>query len=194
MRKSLTIICLMLLGTAGYSQFTKGTITLGGQLGYEHTTLSPNDKASLYTANSFSISPEAGIFFVPNLMTGLLISYGHTSFKPGKENQFSSGKSTSNSYGAGVFVRYYYNYFFGEGRYELGSNKNKQESSNFDSEIKYHNTQFGIGYSYLISKEIAIEPKLSYRLSASGDGDANKANVLAFTVGIRAYIDRNKAE
>lgn len=184
----------MLLAVASYGQFTKGTITIGGQMSYEHSTLNPNDKSLLYTLNSFSVSPEAGIFFIPNLMTAVLLSYGYWSLKPGKENQNSSGKSTYNNYGGGIFVRYYYNYFFAEGRFELGASKNEQESTSYSSESKYHDVQFGIGYSYLISKEIAIEPKLSYKLLASRENAENEANVLALTVSIRGFIARNRAE
>lgn len=193
MRKSLIILCLTLVGATSYGQFAKGTFTLGGQLGYEHATISPNDKTSLYNVNSFSASPEAGLFVIPNLMTGLLLSYGYSSFKPGEENQSASGKSTFNNYGGGVFVRYYRNYVFVEGRYELGSSKSKQEQIS-ESKSNYSNAQLGIGYSFLISKEIAIEPKISYKLLSSGEDYENKSNVLAFTIGIRAYIDRSKAE
>ena len=194
MRKTIIILCLSLVGATAFGQFTKGTVTLGGQLGYEHTTLSPNDKAFLYTVNSFSIDPEVGIFFVPNLMTGILLSYGHSSLKPGIENQNASGKSIYNEYGAGVFVRYYYNYIFAEGRYELGRSKSEQEQINYSSKSEYHDIHFGIGYSYLIGKEIAIEPKLSYKLLSSGESGENKSNVLAFTIGIRGFIARNRAQ
>lgn len=184
----------MFLAVASYGQFTKGTLTLGGELGYKHSTLNPNDKTLLYTVNSFSVSPEVGVFFVPNLMTGGLLSYGHSSFKPGKENQISSGESIYNSYGGGVFARYYYNYFFAEGRFELGKYKSEQESVSYSSESEYHNVQFGIGYSLLLGKEIAVEPKLSYKLLTSGESGENKSNELAFTISIRGFIARNRVE
>lgn len=192
MRKSLIIASIMLVGLTSYGQFSKGTFTLGGELGYKHSTLNPNDKSLLYTVNSVSVSPEVGVFFIPNVMTGLLLSYGHTSFKPGNENQNSSGKSIYNNYGGGAFARYYYNYFFAEGRYEMGRYKSEQESIGYNSESKYQNAQFGIGYSLLLGKEIAVEPKLSYKLLKSGESGQDKSNELALTVSIRGFIARNR--
>src|SRR5450432_360457 len=99
---------------ASNAQITKGSILLGGNIGFSTQTYnsnSPNEQKSTF----LSFIPTCGWAVKDNMVLGFDLDYGYQS-----SNYPGSEKSTSNTYGAGIFLRNYKNlggkfYIFGQG-------------------------------------------------------------------------------
>jgi Autotransporter beta-domain len=190
MRNFIYLLVTMMCPLSLFGQFENGTYTLGGELRYQRAVTSPDNASSLVTTKLYSIRPEFGIFVVSNMQLGLSLFYSHSDSKPGSSNTFSL-KSSNQGYGGALSARYYFHYFFVEGRYEIGKNK-FESGGNFSGESKAKNKIVSLGRAFLISKEVSIEPKLSYRIAEFGINGDTKSNALYFSVGINTYINKRR--
>jgi hypothetical protein len=114
-RFTITTIAILLFASITKAQITKGSLYLGGSIGFSSNKLEPNNSSIEGKSKSFSINPAVGIAVKNNLLAGVNLNYGHGSTKGFQSNQ--DYKSTS--YGAGVFLRKYWSvfnrlYFFGQ--------------------------------------------------------------------------------
>lgn len=172
------------LGQFGKSTF-KNTLTVGGDAQLSYKTYFPNDKSLAFTNFGISLSPDIGIFLTPELLTGFLVDYSYTKIKP-KSGNISASPSRSHSIAAGVYLRYYYQKYFVEGRVFGGESTSGDEYTSGD--IEYYTLQIGIGKAIMISKQLAIEPKLSYNIDRFGRKADLKSNGFEFSIGIRNYF------
>jgi hypothetical protein len=146
------------------AQITKGTISLGGNLGFNSNTSKQEINGITYknTANSFSISPSVGKAFKENVVTGINASFSYS-----KSN---SASSTIDNYGTslGVFIRKYAPlgkgfYIYGQGSVAAGYGTGKQYSSPGGpiSTVSLKTVTTGIyidaGLAYQASKKILVE-------------------------------------
>ncbi len=106
---------------ASNAQITKGSILLGGNIGFSTTTYnssSPTEQKTTF----LSLAPTYGWAVKENMVLGFDLDYNYQSY-----NYPGTDKSTGNIYGAGIFLRNYKNlggrfYIFGQGR--LGGSYN----------------------------------------------------------------------
>src|ERR1043165_4021963 len=100
MKKILVFSLLFILFTsASYSQINKGSVLLGGNIGFSTN----KTKDTSLENNSVSILPVIGIAIKQNLIVGINFSYAHN-----KNNLYvTSSQVEGESYGAGIFLRKY---------------------------------------------------------------------------------------
>src|SRR5690349_21291248 len=103
MRKSLLLVLIAVsISTISFSQITKGSIFLGGDLGFStQTSKNPGGKTD---QSGFNISPVFGKAVKENLVVGgrLNFAYAHIDNYEGPGSEFKSS-----TYGVGAFIRKY---------------------------------------------------------------------------------------
>lgn len=159
MKRKFLLLALIVISSAqiANSQIKKGTLFLGGQVGFG--TSKTEYDAGKSTQTSYSFSPAAGVFTKDNLV------WGGDIFLQGYKSKSEVITSQKQLYtGVGVFVRQYFPvanrfYLFGQGR--AGVNYQKEEQSNTSSNIEIKGYSVGIsiypGISYAIRKNIHLE-------------------------------------
>ena len=161
MKKFITSLSLFLaVLPAAYSQISKGSILLGGGIGFG-SYKSKTDIGNPETKkNNFLISPVIGFAIKENLIVGGDIVYGY-----GKNSNMPISTQKTSNIGAGVFVRKYFPisskfYFFGQGRLGGGYFETKTESqTNANTKFKGWNADIGImpGVSVAVKKSFHLE-------------------------------------
>jgi Outer membrane protein beta-barrel domain len=163
MRKTvLLLIFSFTFITSAFSQITKGSLLLGGDLSAfsNKQEFGPNNKNK---SSGITLSPLIGKAVKDNLFIGIYASLGYNK----NETTPLTGKASSNSYGAGLFVRKYgvvKNNLYGFLQGNVGFNyaKSSNEQTGFSSENKQTSAGINIspGLSYKISKKIHLEAGL----------------------------------
>ncbi len=158
---SLLIVCFL----QSSAQITKGSVFLGGQIGFNsQTTTSTIVGMSPQKNNGFYISPAIGFAMKDNLVIGFDVTYSH-SYNTNNSINYPYDQ-TNNMFGAGVFLRRYIPlgkgfYVFGQGRLGGSSNTGKinQNAVNLSDDIKGYSFDLGFypGISYQISKRLQLE-------------------------------------
>ncbi|MGY2130835.1 hypothetical protein ACW9KT_01300 [Hymenobacter sp. HD11105] len=159
MKKALLLTPLLSLGfLTAHAQISKGTVLIGGNIGYSQSTTESKYTGSVTptgqnlvdnTSRSFSINPNVGYFLADNLLVGASVG-----FSTGREtgphySTTSAGERVSkhNSFSVAPFLRYYYlpieNFGF-YGQVAAGYYQQKQ-STTFDSPGSYvpNNNNYG---------------------------------------------------
>jgi hypothetical protein len=170
MRKNqLFVLTLIFFSSAVYSQFSKGSLLLGADLGFntQTSTNGPNENK----LHGFYGSPVIAVATKQNTFWGGSLSIGNSK----NESRSPDNKQTNNSYGASVFCRKYKavagklsafvqgGLAAGFGKYE---NNNGPDSY---SENKNFNTGLTItpGISVNVAKKVYLEAGLSNIASAN---------------------------
>lgn len=179
---------LLLLSVTTFAQLEKGTILLGGGVGFGSSN-SFSENTGIYSeskANSFSFSPDAGFFFHDNWVLGISLPFSwskstSTSAAASGVADFST-ESKNSSWGVAPFVRRYFP--FGEkisafGQVQAGysqisskviPNGNEDASSGNDSNS--FNATASLGLSYFpktwLGVNLSVSP-LSYTSSSWED-------------------------
>lgn len=161
MKKLYLFFCLILTGFISNAQIGKGTIMLGGNLSYDKLSSSTNGATS-QKSTDLGLNPSFGKAIKDNLILGFDVTYGHgTSSEQGVYDQ------TSNSFGAGIFLRKYKFlgngfYLFGQSRlggaYSHGSSPNPNPSGtpNFETNDVTNSFNLSLGF----------EPGIAYALNS----------------------------
>jgi len=145
----LLTIAILLIATTSHAQINKGSFALGGNLSF--STLTSKSESFKQHQTSVWVSPSLITFYKNNQGLGFNLSYSHLDSDP---------SGTSNSYGAGVFLRQYKT--LGKGFYifaqeALGYNYSK---GSIDSTTS---TSFVNSTSHELS--ISVNPGIAYDLS-----------------------------
>ena len=157
MKKIFTLSFLFILfASALHSQINKGSVLLGGNVGFSTN----KTKDTSLENNSVSISPVIGIAVKQNLIVGISFSYGHN-----KNNLYApNAQAESESFGAGIFARKYIPlgkgfYLFGETglNYQDYSNTYMYPSQKTELKIQSININLYPGISYALSKKLQLE-------------------------------------
>lgn len=180
MRKTLLLLVVSFIFiTSAFSQITKGSLLLGGDLSASTNKqeFGPNESKN----RGITFSPIIGKAIKENLFIGGLLRVGYS--KSENISNSSSSTVTGNNYGAGVFVRKYKNFknnFYGflQGNVEYGFEKMKSEQNNIlTGENK--NNRIGLnlspGLSYKISEKLHIEAGLREIAAINYQKQTNKA-------------------
>ena len=146
--------------TATAQTVNKGAWMIGGNVSFSSTS---NDEVDI-DITDFTLNPGAGYFIIDNLAVGLGLFYSST--KVGDNDAVSRTRLTP-------MARYYvFDAVYAQLGYGL----------EFDDD--YDNTlAIGVGYSWFLSNNVAIEPMISYRIQ----GDNNTFGV---GIGIQAFMGR----
>ena len=150
---------LVLLTSALNAQISKGSILLGGSIGFNKNKVEDTDKES----NSVSVMPAIGVAIKQNLVAGISLTYN------GSKNTYNTPNSETknDSYGASFFMRKYMTlgkgfFLFGEGNLYYQTSKNVYSYSGSENVQKSWGTGIYIypGLSYAVSKRFHLETGL----------------------------------
>lgn len=111
-------ITILLFATVTKAQITKGSVYLGGSVGFSTKSEEINGSSTERKSTSFSINPAIGVAIKNNLIAGIDLNYLHS-----KSNNISTENNKVNTYGVGVFLRKYFpisNRFYAFGQTDLG--------------------------------------------------------------------------
>jgi len=182
-----------IMSVVSYGQFTKGTIMVGGSFSatfQAEKTKSGNTVTTTGHTNSADMLPQAGYFLMDNLALGAGVEMRSSKTKSTIQSYISS----SNSASVAPFARYYYQRFFGQGSFQLGSGRTKTEIAGSSSTSTYGLTGWSVavGYAYLLKQHVAVEPQLGYgsygqRYSSTAK-DINSG--LFFKIGFQIYLGK----
>jgi len=165
MKKSIITLLTLSIVSVGYSQFTKGTILIGGNtnLGFgsqTETVKAGSTSSTISKLTTVAFQPQAGYFLMDNLAIGAGINiYSGTT----KWNA-STDKYTVSQLIFAPFGRYYFNKIFAQASFGLGSKKEKDTQAATTTTIKTSVSNWSIagGYAVLLNESIALEPQLGY--------------------------------
>ncbi|GAA0877804.1 hypothetical protein GCM10009119_07720 [Algoriphagus jejuensis] len=110
----LAVLPLFMLSLTAFAQLEKGTILLGGGVGYSSSTSNSESSNAYneYQNTNFSFSPDAGYFFKDTWVLGISLPFSgqttkvNTDYASGAEDTNSESKTSS--YGVAPFVRKYF--------------------------------------------------------------------------------------
>lgn len=195
MKKIVLTILAIIVFSAGYSQFTKGTILLGGSsdAGFSLTTNKIKANGTTTTdskSNSFNLQPTAGYFIADNFAVGAGLDLSLSSNK----DDGSSAKSSSTSIALAPFGRYYFSKLYAQVGLQLGSQKTKFTTGNgvtTESTDGITALNLGIGFPILLNESVAIEPLLGYRTITFKDKDTDNkftSGGIFLSIGVYGYL------
>jgi outer membrane protein len=192
MKKILILLIGVAMTTAGYAQFTKGTIMAGGSLGGSfntNKTEAGNTTTTTGTTNTVDFFPQAGYFVIDNLAVGAGIGLSTSTTKA----KGTSNKNTVSSTSFAPFARYYYQKFYGQFAFNVGSGNNKNTNGNVTTDNKFTTSgwNLAVGYAYLLNEHIAVEPQIGYASTsqkANTSGNRNINSGLFINIGFQIYL------
>ena len=160
MGKLFTLIAIAVLASISINaQISKGSILLGGGIGYSSQENKLEGSTIENKTSNFYISPAIGIAVKENLIVGGDLSFS-SQFQENMNNE-----AFINYYGAGIYMRKYLPiasrfYIFGQGR--IGGNIFDGENTqvtDFISNSKGYNINAGIypGISFKVNKKLHLE-------------------------------------
>jgi len=160
----LFLACSLFLYSA-QAQISKGSILLGGSLGYGNNNTETGSNE--FRTNSYSFRPSLGFVVKENRVLGFNLLYAH-----------SGGNSTSayNIYGGGVFYRLYHPlgksfYLYGQG--EVNGSSSKQ------GDIRQNSIGLSAfpGIAYAVSKRFHLEISLNNMLNFGYTSSRTESNL-----------------
>jgi len=180
-----------IISMASYGQFTKGTFMVGGSFSAtfnaEKTKTGSTTTTTGHT-NSVSMIPQAGYFLMDNLALGA----GVDMYSSKTKSADGTYTSTSNSASLAPFARYYYQKFYGQASFLIGSGKDKTISGGTTSTSTYGLTGWSVavGYAYLLNQHVAVEPQFGYGSSGQRYSSTVKdtSSGLFFRIGFQIYL------
>jgi hypothetical protein len=157
----------------------KGDWMLGGDAGFT------SQKQGDYKTNSFSLSPNAGYFFINNFAGGLRASVSSS------KETYSSEETKNTGFELAPFVRYYFlpasqkvNLFADA---SFGFGQNKYTSGNVESKTNFTNLGIKAGPAIFITPATALEIALGFNSTKVKDVD-DRENKFGISVGFQIHI------
>lgn len=143
------------------------------------------------SGTKINIAPSAGYFVKDNWAVGAKVLLSIDSNK--------GGKGTQTNWGLTPFTRYYFGQneidgllnngrLFGEAAFGFGGENSNEGSST--NGVKY---QFGAGYSYFISKNVALEGMLNFG-TITGGGSSPTTGTLGLNFGFQIFLPSSKVK
>lgn len=170
---------VLLLSFTAFAQLEKGTILLGGGVGYSSSTSLAESYVATdreFTNSTFNFSPDFGFFFQPKWVVGLSLPISGSNQKTSSLSTSGSetlqNESTSNSFGLAPFVRKYFSVseafsFYAQAK--VGFYQFKSESINYSTSGNSTNTSESSGVGFNATAGMSYFPKnwLGINLSVS---------------------------
>ena len=194
MKKVSVSFIFAIISTVSYGQFTKGTIMVGGNFSATFNTEKTKNGNTITTTghtNSVVMLPQAGYFPIDNLAVGAGVDMSSSKYKS------TDGFYTfsSNRVSLAPFARYYYEKFYGQGSFQVGSEKTKTlfDGSTSTSSSTISGWSLAVGYAYLLNESIAVEPQLGYGSVGQKYSSASKSinSGLFIKIGFQIYLRKN---
>jgi hypothetical protein len=166
----LVLVCVFSLAATTHAQINKGSVWLGGSIGYNQSKQELSQTVTAKTS-SLSINPAIGKAVKDNLVVGIKLVYGRDK----SENSSSYLiESKSDSYGGGIFVRKYIPvvnrlYVFGDANASYISSKGKNTEVDYNTNLRVKTTTKGWtggigltpGVAFAINKSFQLETTLN---------------------------------
>ena len=180
MKKVIVVLVLCIIQTLLYAQspISKGSISLGGSISYTNQSY----EKSSNTHSTFLLNPKVGYFFIDNFYTALSLSYVH----------LKSGGTTSDVYGFGPTIRYYFD--AGKIKPFIGLGYNYITQSNISENGNYITNEFIIstGMDFFIIDALALETSVNYSFTSYKVSDSRmdpvKSKVFRIDIGFNYFI------
>ncbi|MCA4900668.1 MAG: autotransporter domain-containing protein [Bacteroidota bacterium] len=193
--KKIIFFAFVLISTASFAQFSKGSILLGGSVSADFTTnktIAGSTTTTNSSTNSFSISPNVGYFVIDNLAVGGALQFNTTSTK----DDGSRASFSSNSFALQPFGRYYFDKFYAQASFGFGSYKSENTNGNgitTTNKGSLFNWALAGGYVFLLNDHVGLEPQIGYG-SQSQSPDGSNVTVrdagLFLRLGIQVYLTK----
>ena len=175
-----------------YGQFTQGTIMVGGSFGADfdtEKTKTGNTTTVTGHTTSIDIAPSAGYFVIDNVAVGAAIDMYASKYK----SKDGLSTNSSNSVSFAPFARYYYQKFYGQGSFQLGTEKTKYvfdgNTTNTTSNIS--GWSLAVGYAYLLNQNVALEPQIGFQSNGYKTGnDKDITSGLFLRIGFQIYLTK----
>ncbi len=191
----LFFVYILFFSIYSFSQFSKGSILAGGNVGADFSTnktIAGSVTTTNSSTNSFSLSPQVGYFFIDNFVGGAGVKLLTSSQK--NDSSPSSFSQTNISFEP--FARYYFDKFYGQALIGFGSSSSDQTNNNgtvFTSKGSLFNWSISGGYAILLNDHVAIEPQIGYRstsISPDGTNSTIRTAGLFLQLGFQVYIHK----
>ena len=181
MRKTSTLTLLVVcLAQIVHAQISKGSLFLGGSIGYSHNSneMEYNPSGNTVQDNkntTWSFQPQIGKAVAANQIVGVFLNFSKTSGSQQSGLNRLLNETTGN--GGGIFYRRYHGlsnrlYLFGDAA--LGANFTRQQTNNDNGTINYasfknKNTAINLsitpGLSFAASRKVYLEASLNSLLA-----------------------------
>ncbi|QAA82037.1 hypothetical protein EI546_10010 [Aequorivita sp. H23M31] len=204
MKKVILLSAIFIIGMTemANAQIEKGNLMLGADLG---SGLVSQTSTGLFGFNfglnegagfDIGLSPKVGYFIKDNFMVGGIVNFGFS-----KSAEYDGFSTRTTTYGIQALSRYYlspgekgidnflkYGRFFLEGNAGIaGVNvKDGPTTNGFAYGV-------GPGYSYFVTKNVALETTLKYN-GLVGGGNTTYQHALGLTFGVQVFLPSSEAK
>lgn len=182
MKKILFVSLFAVSAVVASAQVNKGQWLVGGNAGFESSKYGDVDNSKV---TSFTLSPNAGYFFVDNFAGGLRLALESTKTKGLSDEAYTS-------FSLSPFLRYYFLpaaekvNIFADASYGFGS-EGRDDKESFN--------QFSImaGPAVFLTPNTALEFAVGYK-SVGGDaiGGNDRYNTIGLNIGFQIHLNKKK--
>ena len=176
MKKVILAAFLLVSSNAIFAQLNQGQWLVGGNIGLTSSKYGDDDNDKV---TSFTISPNAGYFFIDKLAAGLRL--GYTSVK------VKSADDATTDWSLAPFVRYYFLdkgqkvNVFADGSYGFGKyGADEKESYNF--------FQIMAGPAIFLTPNTALEMCIFYKSEGGDLYPDDRVNHFGFNIGFQVHL------
>lgn len=167
-------ICFFVGALAAYAQPNKGSVLLGGNVGFSSINQGEANVVNI------EFTPKAAFFVSDRFAIGGQVAV-----------EILTGDADYSAFGIGPLARYYFNgsgstRFFGEGAIAWES-----VDFGFGGSQSAFGFGLGVGLDYFINQHVALEAVLGYNFRNVEDIEDN-SNTIGLTIGIAAFIGGGK--
>lgn len=169
---------------------TKGTIELGGNVGFSSTTYVSNGQSSTNSLTNFSIDPYVGYFVINNLELGLVPSFSTSKYGDQSSTSFSVYFAPAWNFDLKSTL-----FPFVEGR--IGYNTSSYDDGNsFTTDPSSSGLAWGFrgGVKAQVGSNALVNIALSYdQITMNPEnwsGDRNGANVFGVSAGFTVFLGK----
>lgn len=164
---------LFFMAATAHAQISKGSVLLGGNIGFGSSKTEANSRE--YKQRYLSLSPVVGIAVKPNLVAGVSFTYVHTKYPL---DTASRAAYKFDAAGGGFFMRRYFPiarsfYVFGQG--SLGYLHSRTEQTSIDNVRVNTSNSIALdvapGLAYAVSRKFHLELGLNSLLGISYSSD-----------------------
>ncbi|MFY8069502.1 MAG: porin family protein [Flavobacterium sp.] len=162
--------------------FSKGDVFASGAVGFG------SSKTDDVKSSSFTFAPAVGYFVTENIAAGARLNFGSASEDVFQGTQMVEEKTSS--FGLEAFARYYYtpaSQFSVYGELAIGVGSEKTEVGTGEYKEKTFGVNAGVGVSYFLNSNFAIEAGwagLGYNTNDNGGNGAPKTNDFGLNVDL----------
>jgi len=179
------VMSLVLPASAAYYAIDKGSIQLGGTIGFESRGGDLYEDADEESQTQISFEPFVGYFLIPNLSLGTHVTY----------TSFTHGEYKNSAFGIGPVATYYlgseYSTFFPFVSARFDYRKTSTEIDGNDSpDVTTTVIGFAGGITTMVSKNVGIRAMLFYEMNSQEveDSDSVDGNKIGLRIGIESFI------